>query len=114
MDPPVERHDVLGEPLQPRLDAAGREQRGEQQHAGDEGDFRPYLAKELRATGLVRVGLEEASVKIRTGGPIDADDLPADVVIQAARTRAVASPSTMSRTASSTAGSASGATGLEK
>lgn len=38
--------------------------------------YREHLAKELKATMLVRLPLDEASVKIRTGGPIDdADDL---------------------------------------
>jgi len=33
--------------------------------------YREHLAKELKATMLVRLPLDEASVKIRTGGPID-------------------------------------------
>lgn len=46
---------------------------------GSTGDFRPPLAKELKATELVRLPLTEASVKIRSGDPIDDDediDLP--------------------------------------
>lgn len=42
-------------------------------------DFRPYLAKELKGTTLVRLPLDEFSVKIRTGDPIDDEediDLP--------------------------------------
>jgi len=42
-------------------------------------DYRPYLAKELKGTALVRLALDEYSVKIRTGDPIDDEediDLP--------------------------------------
>jgi len=42
-------------------------------------DYRPYLAKELKGTALIRLGLDEYSVKTRTGDPIDDDedlDLP--------------------------------------
>lgn len=42
-------------------------------------DYRPPLAKELKATELVRVPLTEFAVKIRTGDPVDDDedlDLP--------------------------------------
>ncbi|MGQ7845804.1 pyridoxamine 5'-phosphate oxidase family protein [Granulosicoccus sp. 3-233] len=39
-------------------------------------DYRPYLAKELKGTALIRLALDEYSVKIRTGDPIDdAEDL---------------------------------------
>ncbi|MGH2926466.1 MAG: pyridoxamine 5'-phosphate oxidase family protein, partial [Solirubrobacterales bacterium] len=34
-------------------------------------DVRPPTAKELRATSILRVPIEEASAKIRTGQPID-------------------------------------------
>lgn len=37
-------------------------------------DFRPYLDKELKGTALVRLPLDEFSVKIRTGDPIDDED----------------------------------------
>ena len=37
-------------------------------------DFRPYLGKELKGTALVRLPLDEFSVKIRTGDPIDDED----------------------------------------
>jgi hypothetical protein len=37
-------------------------------------DVRPPNAKELRATALVALGIEEASAKVRTGGPIDDDE----------------------------------------
>ena len=33
--------------------------------------FRPHLAKELKATAVIRIPLTEASAKIRRGGPID-------------------------------------------
>ena len=38
-------------------------------------DFRPYLDKELKGTALVRIPLTEFSVKIRTGDPIDDEDI---------------------------------------
>jgi nitroimidazol reductase NimA-like FMN-containing flavoprotein (pyridoxamine 5'-phosphate oxidase superfamily) len=41
---------------------------------GTSDDFRPALGKELKATELVRLPLTEASVKIRTGDPIDDDE----------------------------------------
>lgn len=46
---------------------------------GSADDFRPALAKELKATALVSMTLDSASVKIRKGDPIDDDedlDLP--------------------------------------
>ena len=41
---------------------------------GCEGDYRPHLAKELKATELIRIPLDQASCKVRTGGPIDDDE----------------------------------------
>ena len=41
---------------------------------GTSDDFRAPLAKELKATELVRVPLTEFSVKIRTGDPVDDDE----------------------------------------
>jgi nitroimidazol reductase NimA-like FMN-containing flavoprotein (pyridoxamine 5'-phosphate oxidase superfamily) len=38
------------------------------------GDARVPTAKELRATALLRIPLEEASAKVRTGPPIDDDE----------------------------------------
>lgn len=38
---------------------------------GSEGDYRPHLKKELKATTLVAIPLCESACKIRTGGPID-------------------------------------------
>lgn len=46
---------------------------------GSLSDFRPVLAKELKGTALVRILLDEYSVKIRNGDPVDDDediDLP--------------------------------------
>lgn len=46
---------------------------------GTADDYRPMLAKELKATELVRIPLTEASAKVRTGDPIDDEediDLP--------------------------------------
>jgi len=46
---------------------------------GSMGDYRDHLAKELKATELIRLPLDQASCKIRTGDPIDDDedlDLP--------------------------------------
>lgn len=46
---------------------------------GSLSDYRPYLAKELKGTTLIRLPLEAFSVKIRTGDPVDDDedlDLP--------------------------------------
>ncbi len=46
---------------------------------GTADDYRPHLNKELKATELVRIPLDETSAKIRTGDPIDDDediDLP--------------------------------------
>ncbi len=40
----------------------------------DRSHYRPHLAKELKATELVRLPLTETSAKIRTGGPIDDDE----------------------------------------
>ncbi len=37
-------------------------------------DYRPALAKELKATELVRIPLDEASAKIRTGDPVDDEE----------------------------------------
>jgi hypothetical protein len=37
-------------------------------------DVRPPNAKELRATALVALGIDEASAKVRTGGPIDDEE----------------------------------------
>ena len=37
-------------------------------------DYRPYLDKELKATELIRVPLDEASAKLRSGDPIDDDE----------------------------------------
>jgi len=43
---------------------------------GSADDFRPFLAKETKATELIRFTLDEASVKLRTGDPIDdAEDI---------------------------------------
>jgi len=41
---------------------------------GCEGDYRPHLAKELKATELIRIPLDQASCKVREGGPIDDDE----------------------------------------
>ncbi len=41
---------------------------------GSTGHFRPHLAKEIKATTLIRIGLDEASAKVRTGGPVDDKD----------------------------------------
>ncbi len=38
---------------------------------GSEGDYRDHLPKELKATTLIKVPLDEAACKIRSGGPID-------------------------------------------
>ncbi|MEM6988007.1 MAG: pyridoxamine 5'-phosphate oxidase family protein [Pseudomonadota bacterium] len=38
---------------------------------GSRGHFRPHLAKEIKATTLIRIALDEASAKVRTGGPVD-------------------------------------------
>lgn len=43
------------------------------------GDARPPTEKELRAVGVLRLPLDEASAKVRSGGPLDDDedyDLP--------------------------------------
>jgi uncharacterized protein len=37
-------------------------------------DVRPPTAKEMRATALVALGIDEASAKIRTGGPVDDEE----------------------------------------
>ncbi len=37
-------------------------------------DYRPFLAKELKGTTLVRLSLDEFSVKIRTGDPVDDEE----------------------------------------
>jgi uncharacterized protein len=38
------------------------------------GEARPPTEKELRAVGVLRLPLDEASAKVRTGGPIDDED----------------------------------------
>lgn len=46
---------------------------------GSAGDFRDHLPKELKATELVRLPLDETSCKVRTGDPVDDEedlDLP--------------------------------------
>jgi nitroimidazol reductase NimA-like FMN-containing flavoprotein (pyridoxamine 5'-phosphate oxidase superfamily) len=48
----------------------------EKLHPGRWRDVRPPSAGELKATGVVRIQIAEASAKVRTGGPIDdAEDL---------------------------------------
>ena len=43
---------------------------------GSAGDYRDHLPKELKATLLIRVPLDQTSVKVRSGGPNDdAEDL---------------------------------------
>ncbi|MFP6806794.1 MAG: pyridoxamine 5'-phosphate oxidase family protein [Pseudomonadales bacterium] len=41
---------------------------------GSEGDYRDHLDKELKATTLIAIPLNEAVCKVRTGGPIDDDE----------------------------------------
>lgn len=41
---------------------------------GTTNDYRPHLAKELKATELVRLPLNESSAKIRIGDPIDDEE----------------------------------------
>ena len=41
---------------------------------GSEGDYRDHLTKELKATTLVAIPLDEGACKVRTGGPIDDDE----------------------------------------
>jgi len=41
---------------------------------GSLNDYRPHLAKELKGTVLVRIALDDFSVKIRTGDPVDDDE----------------------------------------
>jgi len=41
---------------------------------GSEGDYRAHLPKELKATTLIEIPLDESACKIRTGGPIDDKD----------------------------------------
>lgn len=51
----------------------------EQLIPGTKNDFRPGLAKEYKATELIRIPLTEASAKVRSGDPIDDEedlDLP--------------------------------------
>ena len=43
----------------------------ERVHPGRWRSVRPPTPQELKATGVVRIPIEEASAKIRTGGPID-------------------------------------------
>ena len=52
----------------------------ERLHPGRWKTVRPPTSQELRATGVVRVPIVEASAKIRTGGPIDdPEDMTRDV-----------------------------------
>ena len=41
---------------------------------GSAGDFRDHLPKELKATELVRLPLDEAACKVRTGDPVDDEE----------------------------------------
>ncbi len=41
---------------------------------GTSDDFRPMLPKEIKATALIRIPLDEASAKIRDGDPVDDDE----------------------------------------
>ncbi len=41
---------------------------------GTADDFRPMLPKEIKATALIRIPLNEASAKIRNGDPVDDDE----------------------------------------
>ncbi len=41
---------------------------------GTADDFRPHLAKEIKATELIRIPLTETVAKVRTGDPIDDDE----------------------------------------
>lgn len=41
---------------------------------GTADDFRPMLPKEIKATALIRIPLNEASAKIRDGDPVDDDE----------------------------------------
>lgn len=41
---------------------------------GSADDFRPMLPKEIKATALIRIPLNEASAKIRDGDPVDDDE----------------------------------------
>lgn len=51
----------------------------EQLIPGTINDYRPMLPKEVKATELIRIPLDEASAKIRTGDPVDdADDMGLD------------------------------------
>lgn len=63
----------------------------ERLHPGRWATVRPPTPQELRGTGVVRIPIDEASAKIRTGGPIDdPEDLTRDVwagVIPLALTR---------------------------
>lgn len=46
---------------------------------GTANDYRPMLAKELKATELVRIPLTQASAKVRTGDPVDDEE---DIALQ--------------------------------
>ena len=62
---------------------------------GSAGDYRDHLAKELKATELIRIPLEQASCKVRTGDPVDDEEdlalphwagvLPMSIVVGAPR-----------------------------
>lgn len=41
---------------------------------GSQGDYREHLPEELKATSLIRIPLDEAACKVRTGGPNDDKD----------------------------------------
>ena len=41
---------------------------------GSEGDYREHLGKELKATSLFAIPLDESVCKIRTGGPVDDEE----------------------------------------
>ena len=62
---------------------------------GSAGDYRDHLAKELKATELIRIPLDQASCKVRTGDPVDDEEdlalphwagvLPMSIVVGAPR-----------------------------
>ena len=63
-----------GEPVQGRAKRELLDRFTERLIPGSAGDFRDHLPKELKATELVRLPLDEASCKVRTGDPVDDDE----------------------------------------
>ena len=63
-----------GEPVQGAAKREVLDRFTERLIPGSAGDYRDHLAKELKATELIRIPLDQASCKVRTGDPVDDEE----------------------------------------